>query len=108
MSGKRVVGVFEVDYLTAISAQLASLAKKVEQINIAQAIGPKCKHCGRNHESIDCNIGSPFVQTMEDVNYTQNFQRQQHNPNPNTYYLGWRNHPSFQWSNNQGTQTAPQ
>ncbi|XP_022850774.1 uncharacterized protein LOC111372623 [Olea europaea var. sylvestris] len=71
-------------------------AGKVDQMSVAQTVGPKCKHCGRNHKSVDCNVGSPFAQTIEDVNYTQNFQRQQHNPNPNTYYPGWRNHPGFQ------------
>ncbi|XP_022865368.1 uncharacterized protein LOC111385223 [Olea europaea var. sylvestris] len=107
-SRKKVVGVFEVDSLTALLAQLASLAQKVNQMSVAQTVGPKCKHCGGNHESVDCNIGSHFAQKIEDVNYTQNFQRQQHNPNPNTYYPDWRNHPGFQWSNNQGAHIAPQ
>ncbi|XP_022865364.1 uncharacterized protein LOC111385219 [Olea europaea var. sylvestris] len=85
--GKKVVRVFEVDSLTALLAQLASLAQKVDQMSVAQTVGPKCKHCEGNHESVDW---------------------QQHNPNPNTYYPDWRNHPGFQWSNNQGAHIAPQ
>ncbi|XP_022863622.1 uncharacterized protein LOC111383715 [Olea europaea var. sylvestris] len=88
--------------------QLAALAKKVDQMNAIQIVRQKCKHRGGNHESVDCIVGSPFAQSLEDVNYAQNFQRQQHNQNPNTYYPDWRNHSSFQWSNNQGAQIAPQ
>lgn len=45
-----IIGVHEVDYLKATSIKLASLAQKVEQINVLQTVGPKCKYCGENHE----------------------------------------------------------
>ncbi|XP_022893979.1 uncharacterized protein LOC111408456 [Olea europaea var. sylvestris] len=92
-SVKKLAGIHEVDPLTAISAQLAALAKKVYKMNVIQTVGQKCKHCGGNHESVNCTVGSPFAQSLKDINYAQNFQRQQHNKNPNTYYPGWRNHP---------------
>lgn len=65
---------YKVDALIAISAQLAKLTKKVDSwttnqiVNAMQIVGPRCNHRGGNHESVDCNEGSPFVQLVEDVN----------------------------------------
>lgn len=42
-------------------------------MNVVQTAGPKYKQCEGNHESVDCNEGSPFVQLVDDVNYTHNF-----------------------------------
>ncbi|MED6141552.1 hypothetical protein PIB30_104635, partial [Stylosanthes scabra] len=39
---------------------------------------------------------------MEQVNYMGNQSRQPfHDPNANTYNLGWRNHPNLGWGGNQ-------
>lgn len=75
-SGEKVSRVYEVDPLIAILAQLASKAQKVEQMSTIQMARLKCKHCRWSHESVNCTMGSPFIQSVENANYTQNFQRQ--------------------------------
>lgn len=78
----RAVGMHEVSTLIAISAMLAALAKKVDSwttnqtVNVIQAVGSRCNHCKGNHESADCNMGSPFVHLFVSVNDMQYFQRQ--------------------------------
>ena len=67
-----------------------------------------CDHCTRNHSSVDYQKGNPFAQSSYgQANYVSNFQRQ-NNPYSNTYNPGWRNHPNFSWSNNQGLAKPPQ
>ncbi|KAL4610105.1 hypothetical protein ACB092_08G028300 [Castanea dentata] len=67
-----------------------------------------CDHCSRNRSSDDCQVGNPFAQSSYgQANYVSNFQRQ-NNPYSNMYNPGWRNHPKFSWSNNQGQAKPPQ
>lgn len=55
---------------------------------------------GASHDSVDCNVGSPFAQPVDDINYMQNFLRWQNNPYSNSYNPSW----NFSWSNNQTAQ----
>ncbi|KAF7827348.1 uncharacterized protein G2W53_018512 [Senna tora] len=53
-----------------------------------------CENCGEMHTLEQC----PLI--LESVQYLAN--RNANNPYSNTYNPGWRNHPNFSWSQNQG------
>ncbi|XP_062107627.1 uncharacterized protein LOC133818638 [Humulus lupulus] len=75
---KKVAGVLEVDHISLLTAQMASLTKQLQQNGLttqaiqAQAIG--------------------------------NFPGPSNYPYSNTYTLAWKNHPNLSWKNNQGLQ----
>lgn len=105
---KKHTGLHEVDVFSALSAQMSALEKKVVDHlttrGSAKAVQTKflvCGICGGAHNSGKCHMAS---QEIEEVNYAQNYQRQQNNAFSNTYNLGWRNYPNFSWSNNQNNQ----
>lgn len=56
---------------------------------------------------MDCNVGSPFVKLVEEVNYMQNYPRQENNPHSNIYNPSWKNHSNLSQSNNQSFQREP-
>ena len=64
--------------------------------------GVQCELCGGGHQSMECQVRNPFAQLAEQASYVNNFRGQPNNPYSSTYHLGWRNHPNFSWSNNQG------
>ncbi|KAL0420434.1 UNVERIFIED_CONTAM: hypothetical protein Slati_3066300 [Sesamum latifolium] len=97
---KRVVGVHSVDAMTTLSAQMAALTHKVDNLGAViwngAPIGP-CGACGQmGHLSQDCKVGSQFSM-HEDANFVSHGGRFNFNP----YNPGWRSHPNFSWSNNQ-------
>ena len=102
MPGK-TVGVLELDSITSLAAQMATLSQQLGKMNvIAIQTNVVCDHCARNHSSVNCQMGNPFAQlSYGQANYVSNFQCQ-NNPYSNTYNPGWKNHPNFSWSNNQG------
>ncbi|KAF7821267.1 DNA-directed DNA polymerase [Senna tora] len=85
----------------SLSSQIAALTKEVKSLGIqgaVKAVSPfvqPCENCGESHTSEQC----PLV--LESVQYLAN--RNANNPYFNTYNSGWRNHPNFSWSQNQGT-----
>ncbi|XP_065636347.1 uncharacterized protein LOC136070386 [Quercus suber] len=88
--------------MATLSQQLGKMNVNAIQTNVV------CDHCAGNHSSVDCQVGNPFAQSSYgQTNYVSNFQRQ-NNPYSNTYNPGWRNHPNFSWSNNQGQAKPPQ
>ncbi|XP_023886157.1 uncharacterized protein LOC111998291 [Quercus suber] len=88
---RKTAGVLELDSITSLAAQMATLS---------QQLG--------NHSSANCQVGNPFAQlSYGQANYMSNFQHQ-NNPYSNTYNPGWRNHPNVSWSNNQGQAKPPQ
>ncbi|XP_062106297.1 uncharacterized protein LOC133817724 [Humulus lupulus] len=106
---RKVVGVHELDAITALTAQVASLTKQLQQdtvyANVIQ-MAASCEICGGSHSFNQCpasnNDNIPMDQAqVQDVG---NFQRPFNNPFSNTYNAGWRNHPNFSWRNNQGHQ----
>ena len=108
MPGK-TVGVLELDSITSLAAQMATLSQQLGKMNVnAIQTNVVCDHCAGNHSSVNCQMGNPFAQlSYGQANYVSNFQRQ-NNPYLNTYNPGWRNHPNFSWSNNQRLAKPPQ
>ena len=100
---RKAAGVLELDSITSLAAQMATLSQQLGKMNVnAIQTNVVCDHCAGNHSSVDCQMGNPFAQSSYgQANYVSNFQRQ-NNPYSNTYNPGWRNHPNFSWSNNQG------
>lgn len=41
-------------------------------MNVVQIAGPRYNHFDENHESVDSNVESPFVKSVEEENYMQN------------------------------------
>ncbi|KAF7808358.1 uncharacterized protein G2W53_035101 [Senna tora] len=96
----RVAGVQDSDMFASLSSQIVVLTKKVKSLGIQGAVKivspfvQACENCGEIHTSEQW----PLV--LESVQYLAN--RNANNPYSNTYNLGWRNHPNFSWSQNQG------
>jgi hypothetical protein len=53
------------------------------------------------------DVTCPLSADQEQANYVGQYLPK-NNPYSNTYNLGWRNHPNFLWSNNQGQQRNSQ
>ncbi|XP_050259914.1 uncharacterized protein LOC126704981 [Quercus robur] len=106
---RKTAGVLELDSITSLAAQMATLSQQLGKMNVnVIQTNVFCDHCAGNHSSVDCQVGNPFAQlSYGQANYVSNFQRQ-NNPYSNTYNPGWRNHPNFSWSNNQGLAKPPQ
>ncbi|KAH9671423.1 hypothetical protein KPL70_017372 [Citrus sinensis] len=92
-------GVYSIDAITDLSAQVTSLTNMVKAMTAAlatvkQVTELSCVYCGEDHDFDNCP-GNPAS-----VNYVGNFNRQpQNNPYSNTYNPGWKQHPNFSWSN---------
>ncbi|KAH9697740.1 hypothetical protein KPL71_023731 [Citrus sinensis] len=104
---RETTGVHNVDALTTLSAQVASLTNMVKAMTTApatvnQIYDVSCVYCGEGH-LFDNYPGNPTS-----VNYVGSFNRQnQDNPYSNTYNPGWRQHLNFSWSYQNQTAAAP-
>ncbi|XP_062113074.1 uncharacterized protein LOC133824222 [Humulus lupulus] len=109
-SQRKVAGVYEFDVITALTAQVASLTKQLQQNKIlaqAQSIQMKagCELCGGPHLYEQCTVYGNMPVDQAQVQAVGNFQRPYQNPVSNSYNPGWRNHPNFSWRNNQDQQS---
>ncbi|XP_062116773.1 uncharacterized protein LOC133830740 [Humulus lupulus] len=110
---RKVAGVHELDDITPLTAQVASLTKQLQQNKISaqvQAIQMQsgCELCGGPHLYEQCTAANMYGNmpvNQAQVQAVGNFQRPYQNPFANTYNHGWRNHPNFSWRNNQGQQS---
>ncbi|XP_024020121.1 uncharacterized protein LOC112091245 [Morus notabilis] len=97
-AARRVAGIHEVDAVTALTAQVSSLASILKsmnhEVNSPQFIAVSCTYCGEGHLFDSC------PSNPESACYMGNFNRN-NNPYSNTYNPGWRQHPNFSW-NSQG------
>ncbi|XP_062083461.1 uncharacterized protein LOC133789704 [Humulus lupulus] len=106
---KKVAGVHELDAISMLSAQVATLTKQLQQNNI-QAQAPvmqmqiMCELCGGPHLFEQCIMRDLNNMPMEQVQTIGNFQRPSNNPYSMNYNQGWRNHPNFSWTSGQGSQ----
>ncbi|XP_062085656.1 uncharacterized protein LOC133791756 [Humulus lupulus] len=100
-NNNKVVGVHELDAITALTAQVASLTKQLQQNTMsAQVVQAQvmCELCGGSHSFDQCqavldpnNVSLDQAQVQE----VGSFQRPYNNPYSNSYNPGWRNHPNF-------------
>ena len=107
----KAIGVYELDAITALTAQVATLTMQLGsmKVNAIQASPLSYEHSNDPHSTVSCPTTSPFEtpSQLEQANFISNFDRQQHNSYSNTYNLGWRNHSNFSWSNNQHNSKPP-
>ncbi|KAJ4720877.1 DNA-directed DNA polymerase [Melia azedarach] len=72
LTPKKAFGVHEVDNISALTAQLATLNKQLgvmtaQSFHIPQVV---CELCSGNHPSMDCQVGNPFAPSFsEQVSY---------------------------------------
>ncbi|XP_022855324.1 uncharacterized protein LOC111376589 [Olea europaea var. sylvestris] len=103
---RKTSGLHNVDVVTALAAQIEVLTMKMDNlsksVNMVHQSPPVCEGCGADHASTRYPLASTHVNQSEEVSYAQNFQRRQNNLFSNIFNPGWKNHPNFSWSNNQG------
>ena len=93
---RKTAGVLELDSITSLVAQMATLSQQLGKMNVnAIQTNVVCDHCVGNHSSVDCQMGNAFSQSSYgQANYVSNFHCQ-NNPYLNTYNPRWKNHPNF-------------
>ncbi|XP_062103177.1 uncharacterized protein LOC133814200 [Humulus lupulus] len=98
--GMKVVGIHEVDALTALTTQVSSMTNLVKAMSMggnlqpapmAQVADVLCVYCGGGHTFDSCPSNLALVCYLGNHNDNRN------NPYSNSYNLGWRNHPNFSW-----------
>ena len=93
---RRQATVNELDSSSLVAAQLASLTKMVQNLQLqhntreVKVIDSYCDLCGGNHSSADC-------MNQETGMYVGNYNR--NNVMSNTYNPSWKRHPNLSWSN---------
>ncbi|KAL0345389.1 UNVERIFIED_CONTAM: hypothetical protein Sradi_4370200 [Sesamum radiatum] len=95
---KRVANVHSIDAITTLSAQMAALTHKVDNLGAVIWNGAPIRPCGAcgqmGHLSQDCKVGSQFS-IHEDANFVSHGGRSNFNPYSNTYNSGWAEPPKF-------------
>ncbi|XP_022960432.1 uncharacterized protein LOC111461168 [Cucurbita moschata] len=108
--GKKTRGVLEVDALSSINAQLASVTNILQNLAFGQGTMIKapahtaavmtqtatesCVYCGEEHTFDQCPRNPASILYVRNQASQGN---QKNNPSSNTYNPGWRNHPNFSW-----------
>ncbi|XP_052302019.1 uncharacterized protein LOC127904107 [Populus trichocarpa] len=104
-------GKFQLKETDDLNARLASLARKVESLEIkkvhvmSEQQEESCVICeSKGHRTTECPTIPAFKevlygQTSDSSNVRKPFSNQVGNPYSETYNPGWRNHPNFRWRN---------
>ena len=101
MNPKKIAGVHEVDQVTSLAAQVATLTKQMAAMNSARTQASSSSTVNNyDYESGQPSEGSFF--RSENANYVSNFNNSANNPFSQVYNPGWRNHPNFGWRQEQG------
>lgn len=99
---QRSAGVHQVSDLSAVTAQLDALHRKLDIMNVSGATMRLqeifCDKCGGEHDVHDFQDDNPFyVPEGAPVKQLGIQSRPRNDPYSNTYNFGWRNHPNFSW-----------
>jgi len=95
----------KVDALILLFVKVDVVTQRLDRMNVnavnSSAPSP-CEICGSvEHMTLNCQVGSPFFQDPNEVNYVKNFNsRPTNNAYSNTYNPGWKNHPKFSYRSN--------
>ncbi|XP_062103792.1 uncharacterized protein LOC133814906 [Humulus lupulus] len=111
-TSRKVARVLEVDALTALTAQMASMTNILKNMSLGGSIQPaaaiqraevSCMYCGDGHTFENCPSNPASVCYVGNQNFNRN-----NNPYSNTYNPAWKNHPNLSWGG-QGasSSTAP-
>ncbi|XP_062109428.1 uncharacterized protein LOC133820410 [Humulus lupulus] len=111
-SSRKVAGMYEVDAISKLTAQVEALTKQLQGNIITtpvQQVQTLCEICGGSHAYEQCQYADVNNMPMEQAQAIGNFPRQSNNnPYSNSFNQGWRNHPNFSWKNDQQGQTSVQ
>ncbi|XP_024022201.1 uncharacterized protein LOC112091842 [Morus notabilis] len=65
---KKIAGLHEIDAITNLTAQIASLSKQLQKTqltaNAIQISSPVCEFCNGPHQSYECQVDNPFAQNQ--------------------------------------------
>ncbi|XP_030497803.2 uncharacterized protein LOC115713460 [Cannabis sativa] len=109
-TSRKVAGVLEVDALTALTAQMASMTNILKNMNMGGSVQPaaaiqraknSCVYCGDGHTFENCPSNLASVCYVGNQNFNRN-----NNPYSNSYNPAWKHHPNFSWGG-QGKQSFP-
>ena len=81
---RNVVGIHEINVVTALTAQVVALSKKFDTIWVNAIKSPyvNCEICGSNHSTNQCSIN------LEPIQYVSNYNWQANNANSNYFNPG--------------------
>ncbi|XP_062086166.1 uncharacterized protein LOC133792274 [Humulus lupulus] len=105
-TSRKVVRVLEVDALTALTAQMASMTNILKHMSLGGNIQPaaaiqsaevSCVYCGDGHTFENCPSNPASVCYVGNQNFNRN-----NNPYSNTYNPAWKNHPNLSWGGGGG------
>ncbi|XP_060961982.1 uncharacterized protein LOC133032150 [Cannabis sativa] len=100
-TSRKVAGVLEVDALTALTAQMASMTNILKNMNMGGSVQPaaaiqraeiSCVYCGDGHTFENCPSNPASVCYVGNQNFNRN-----NNPYSNSYNPTWKHHPNFSW-----------
>ncbi|KAM6544070.1 hypothetical protein CsatB_008517 [Cannabis sativa] len=100
-TSRKVAGVLEVDALTALTAQMASMTNILKNMNMGGSVQPaaaiqraeiSCVYCGDRHTFENCPSNPASVCYVGNQNFNRN-----NNPYSNSYNPAWKHHPNFSW-----------
>ena len=102
-TSRKVAGVLEVDAITALTAQMASMTNVLKNLSIGNAknIQPaaaiqsddvSCVFCGEGHVFEKCPSNLESVFYMGNQNFNRN-----NGAFSNSYNQAWKNHPNLSW-----------
>ncbi|XP_062088718.1 uncharacterized protein LOC133795279 [Humulus lupulus] len=100
-TSRKVAGVLEVDALTALTAQMASMTNILKNMSLGGNIQPaaaiqsaeiSCVYCGDGHTFENCPSNPASVCYVGNQNFNRN-----NNPYSNSYNPAWRQHPNLSW-----------
>ncbi|XP_031260249.1 uncharacterized protein LOC116118405 [Pistacia vera] len=101
-------GMYEVNTNTKLAMQVSELTKQMKTMcNMMMGQGLR----NSNEVYASCGIVGPatnvcpsrgnFPEFVKQASMMNSYNPRPHDSYPNTYNLGWRNHPNFSWRNNQ-------
>ncbi|XP_062094211.1 uncharacterized protein LOC133800271 [Humulus lupulus] len=105
-TSRKVAGVLEVDALTALTAQMASMTNILKNMSLGGNIQPaaaiqsaeiSCVYCGDGHTFENCPSNPASVCYVGNQNFNCN-----NNPYSNSYNPAWRQHPNLSWGGGGG------
>ncbi|XP_062085518.1 uncharacterized protein LOC133791614 [Humulus lupulus] len=100
-TSRKVAGVLEVDALTALTAQMASMTNTLKNMSLGGNIQPaaaiqsgdiSCVYCGDGHMFENCPSNPAAVCYVGNQNYNCN-----NSPYSNLYNPAWRQHLNLSW-----------
>ena len=60
---RKIAGVLEIDSITSLAAQMATLSQQLGKMNVnVIQTNAVCDHCAGNHSSVDYQVGNPSTQ----------------------------------------------